>query len=63
MSSKLASIFHQDLDELFAYRTNIRLVFNSKAIGAIFRFLQVLIIAYFIFVVKIGEKHIGLTSH
>jgi len=52
MTSKLKSVFEQDLDELFAYRTNISLVLKDKKVGICVRVLQILLLIYFTIIVK-----------
>ncbi len=51
MSSNISKVFQRDLDEVFAYHTNICLVLKGGYIGTWFRILQFLIIVYFTFVV------------
>jgi len=56
MTSKLKSVFEQDLDELFAYRTNISLVLKDKKVGICVRVLQILLLIYFTIIVFFFEK-------
>lgn len=46
MGLKLANIFSQDLDDLFAYNTRICIILQSQGIGIFYRILQLIAVIY-----------------
>lgn len=52
MNLKFRSLFQKDIDQVFSYRTNVEVVILDRYVGIIYRILQLLIIAFFFYIVN-----------